>query len=58
MKILLVIAYLSMDGQPSIQVHVQPDRPTCLKVATQVYKNVRAGSVRAWCHKVVAKDQP
>ena len=33
MKILLVIAYLSMDGQPSIEIHPQPDRPACLKVA-------------------------
>jgi hypothetical protein len=47
-----------MDGQPSIQVHAQPDRPTCLKVATQVYKSVRAGSVRVWCQKVIVKEIP
>ena len=53
MKIVLIIAYISMQGVPSIKVHDMPDRDTCNKMAKEVFKQVKAGSVRAWCHNVI-----
>lgn len=58
MKILLVVAYLSMYGEPSIRLYEQPDMTSCRKMATTIYQNVRAGSARAWCQKVVQGVRP
>lgn len=54
MKILLIIAYVSMAGEPRIDVHPRADMSECRREATMVYNKVRAGSVRAWCVKVPA----
>lgn len=53
MKIVLIIAYISMHGVPSIKVHDMPNRDTCNEMAKEVFKQVKAGSVRAWCHRVI-----
>lgn len=53
MKTILIIAYVSMHGVPSIAIHERPDIAQCRKEATTVYNSVKAGSVRAWCAKVV-----
>lgn len=52
MKILLVIAYLSYTGEPSIEVHERPSLTQCNSEAKAIYKQVKAGSVRAWCHRI------
>ena len=52
MKILLVVAYLSMYGEPSIRLYEQSDMASCRKMATTIYQNVRAGSARVWCQKI------
>ena len=53
MKTILVVAYVSMHGVPFINLHDMPDRDTCNREAKQIFKNVKAGSVRAWCHNVI-----
>ena len=53
MKIVLIIAYISMQGVPSIKVQDMPDRDTCNKMAKEVFNQVKTGSVRAWCHRVI-----
>lgn len=52
MKTLLVIAYVSMFGAPSIEVIERPDYAECRREATTIYNKVKAGTVRAWCVKV------
>ena len=52
MKSILVVAYLSFLGVPSIKTYVQPDMATCNQTAKAVFKQVRAGSVRAWCKQL------
>lgn len=53
MKILLIIAYVSMHGVPSIQTYERTELVSCRKEATTVYNQVKVGSARAWCAKVV-----
>ena len=53
MKIVLIVAYISMHGVPFINLHDMPDRETCNREAKQIFKNIKAGSVRAWCHRVI-----
>ena len=52
MKVLLVIAHLSMSGVPHIEIHERPDLVTCRAEATKIFNQVRAGSVRSWCAKI------
>ena len=52
MKVLLVVAYLSMGGVPHIEIHERPDLATCRAEATKIFNTVRAGSTRAWCAKI------
>lgn len=52
MKTLLIIAYVSMFGIPSIETHERQDMRQCRKEATEIYKKVRAGTVRAWCVRI------
>ena len=47
MKVVLIVAYVSMHGVPFIQLHDMPDRAACNREAKQIFKNVKAGSVRA-----------
>jgi hypothetical protein len=42
-----------MHGVPFIKTHDMPDIDTCNREAKQIFKNVKAGSVRAWCHRVI-----
>ena len=53
MKVVLIVAYVSMHGVPFIQLHDMPDKATCNREAKQIFKNVKAGTVRAWCHNVI-----
>lgn len=55
MKIVLVIAYLSIYGEPRIEIHQRDNMTACRKEATAYYKQVRAGSARAWCEKVISR---
>lgn len=55
MKIVLVIAYLSMYGEPRIERHYRTDMVTCRKEATAYFNNVRVGTARAWCAKVLER---
>ena len=52
MKVLLVVAYLSVTGVPKIETHEMQSMPECRSMATQVFNRVKAGSVRSWCAKV------
>ena len=52
MKILLVIAYISYLGEPSIKVHEMPSLAQCNAEAKAIYKQVQAGSARVWCHRI------
>jgi hypothetical protein len=56
MKIVLVIAYLSMFGEPSISVHPRTDMNACRQEAATYFKRIQAGSARAWCQKIVEKQ--
>ncbi|MFA7290940.1 MAG: hypothetical protein WC023_01705 [Rhodocyclaceae bacterium] len=58
MKTLLVIAYLSMFGEPSIKTYVRTDWNECRREASEFMKQIRAGSARAWCQRVAPKGQP
>ena len=53
MKVVLVIAYLSMFGEPDIAVHTRTDFSACQKEALTIFKKVRAGSARVWCERVI-----
>ena len=53
MKIVLVLAYLSMYGEPRIEIHTRADYAACRKEAAAWFKQVKAGSGRAWCEKVI-----
>lgn len=53
MKILLVVAYLSMYGEPHIEVHPRTDLAACRTEATAWFKRIRVGSGRAWCENVI-----
>ena len=52
MKVLLVVAYLSVTGVPKIETHEMQSMSECRSMATQVFNRVKAGSVRSWCAKV------
>jgi len=56
MKILLVIAYLSSTGVASIKTHEFGDMKECREKAVQVFKNVRVGSARVWCQRVITNN--
>ena len=53
MKVVLIVAYVSMHGAPFINLHDMPDKATCNREAKQIFKNVKASTVRAWCHNVI-----
>ena len=55
-KIILTVAYLSMFGKPCIETTPFEDRVTCQKEATKIYNQVRAGTTRAWCAKVMTHE--
>ena len=52
MKILLVVAYLSARGLPHITIHERTDMTQCRAEATQLFNQVRVGTVRVWCARV------
>ena len=52
MKVLLVVAYLSVTGVPQIKTHEMASMSECRSMATTMYNRVKAGSVRSWCAKV------
>ena len=53
MKTLLVIAYVSMWGQPHIETHTYPEGyEACLGKAKAHYERIKVGSARVWCVKV------
>ena len=54
MKVVLIVAYVSMHGVPFINLHDMPDRDTFNREAKQIFKNVKASTVRAWCHNSVS----
>ena len=57
MKIVLVIAYLSMFGDVRIERHDRTDWNECRKEATAYFNKVRVGTARAWCAKVVERNR-
>lgn len=52
MKIILVVAYLSYSGIPSMKLYERPNISQCRDEATAIYNKVKAGTVRAWCVKL------
>ena len=52
MKTLLIIAYVSSIGVPSIQTVERQDMRQCRTEATEIYNRVKAGTVRAWCIRI------
>ena len=54
---LLVIAYVSAAGEPSIVTHPQLDKASCQARAVKMHRQVKVGSVRAWCHKITEKKE-
>lgn len=58
MKTLLVIAYVSMWGQPRIETHNYPDGyAKCLSAAKQHYERIKVGSARVWCVRVPESEK-
>ena len=55
MKIILVLAYVSMYGVSSIETYERTDMQECRKEAKSWYDQVRVGSGRAWCDKVAIR---
>lgn len=52
MKVILVVAYLSAAGVPSMKLYDRPDIKQCRDEATAIYDKVRSGTVRTWCVKL------
>ena len=52
MKTLLIVAYVSIFGVPSIEAIERQDMRQCRKEATEIYNKVKAGTVRAWCVRI------
>lgn len=55
MKIILIIASVTMFGVPRIETHDMPDMKTCQTTAKQVFNKVKVSSARVWCNKVIEK---
>lgn len=53
MKIILIVAYISYHGVPSIDIYERDDMKQCRQEAKFIYEKIRAGSGRAWCHRVI-----
>ncbi len=51
-KTLLIIAYVSASGVPSIETHERQDMRQCRDEATEIFNKVKAGTVRAWCVRI------
>lgn len=52
MKTLLIVAYVSIFGVPSIEAIERQDMRQCKAEATEIYNKVKAGTVRAWCVRI------
>lgn len=57
MKIILVVAYLSATGVPSIKLYDRPYIKQCRDEATTIYNKVKSGTVRAWCVKLQGESK-
>ena len=53
MKVVLIVAYVSIHGVPFIQLHDMPDRDMCNRNTKHIFKNVQAVTTHAWCHNVI-----
>ena len=53
MKIVLIVAYLSYNGIPSIAMYERTDMKQCRQEAQFIFNAIKAGSGRAWCHRVI-----
>ena len=53
MKILLIVAYVSYHGVPQIDLYERDDLQQCRQEAQFIFNQVKAGSARAWCHRVI-----
>ena len=53
MKTVLVVAYLSMFGEPSMTVTEMLTMKQCNEQAKIVFNKVRVGKTRAWCQRIV-----
>ena len=52
MKTLLIVAYVSIFGVPSIEAIERHDMRQCRNEATEIFNKVKAGTVRAWCVRI------
>lgn len=57
MKTILVVAYLSLYGVPSINTYFRSDMRECRREATRIFNNVRAGTARVWCAKTIGETK-
>ena len=57
MKTVLVVAYLSLYGVPSINTYFRSDMRECRREATRIFNNVRAGTARVWCARVIGEGK-
>ena len=56
MKVILISAYVTLFGDAFINTYPMTSMAECNAKAAEIFKNVKAGSARVWCHKVYEKD--
>jgi hypothetical protein len=52
MKIILVVTYLSVAGEVSVETHPMPSMTNCVESAKKLVNNVKVGKVSTVCWSV------
>lgn len=53
MKIILIVAYISLHGVPSIDLYERDDMKQCRQEAQFIFNAIKAGTGRSWCARVI-----